>query len=260
MIGETLLILKNKYNPPENGGFLIGEKMNEIYQRTSMLIGEDAVKKLKKSHIIIFGVGGVGSFCAEAIARAGVGKITLVDRDKVSKSNINRQLIALNSTVGEAKVKVMQERIEDINPDIKVVALEKFCLPENVEEFFDDEIDYVIDAVDTVSAKLAIIETAKKKGIGVISAMGAGNKLNPQDFQVADIYKTENCPLCRVMRRELKKRGVDNLKVVYSKEEPTVLEDIVDEESNKKVPGSISFVPSVMGLILAGEAIKDIIK
>ena len=234
--------------------------MNEIYKRTSMLIGEDAVEKLKKSHVIIFGVGGVGSYCAEAVARAGVGKITLVDKDKVSESNINRQLIALHSTVGEAKVKVMQKRIEDINPDIKVEAVEKFCLPENVEDFFDEEIDYVIDAVDTVSAKLAIVETAKKKGIGIISAMGAGNKLSPQDFQVADIYKTENCPLCRIMRRELKKRGIDKLKVVYSKEEPTVLEDIIDEESKKKVPGSISFVPSVMGLILAGETIKDIIK
>lgn len=234
--------------------------MSEIYNRTKMLIGESAVEKLKNSHIVIFGIGGVGSYSAEAVARAGVGKITLVDRDKVSESNINRQLIALNSTVGESKVSVMKKRIEDINPDIKVEAIEKFCLPENVEEFFGEGIDYVIDAVDTVSAKLAIVETAKKKGIGIISAMGAGNKLNPQDFMVDDIYKTENCPLCRVMRRELKKRGIDSLKVVYSKEEPTVLEDVVDQESNKKVPGSISFVPSVMGLILAGEAIKDIIK
>ncbi len=233
--------------------------MNEIYKRTEMLIGKASVDVLKKSHIMIFGIGGVGSYAAEAIARAGVGEITLVDKDKVSVSNINRQLIALNSTVGKSKVEVMKSRIEDINPGIKVNAVEKFCLPENIDEFFDRKIDYVIDAVDTVSAKIAIVEKCKKVGIEIISAMGAGNKLNPEDFQIEDIYKTEECPLCRVMRRELKKRGIADLKVVYSKEKSKSLQNEVDGESGKVIPGSISFVPSVMGLILAGEAIKDLI-
>ncbi len=230
-----------------------------IYQRTEMLIGKDGVERLKKSKVIIFGIGGVGSYAAEAIARCGIGELVLVDSDVVSKSNINRQLIALNSTVGCAKVLVMKERIKDINPDIKVTAIEKFCLPENIDEFFDEKFDYVIDAVDTVSAKLAIAQKCKEQGIPVISAMGAGNKLNPQDFEVSDIYKTQGCPLCRIMRRELKKRGIDKLKVVYSKEEP-LKSGVIDEESGKSIPGSISFVPSVMGLIIAGEAIKDLVK
>ncbi|MBE7011437.1 MAG: tRNA threonylcarbamoyladenosine dehydratase [Ruminococcaceae bacterium] len=233
--------------------------MSEIYNRTEMLIGVEAVQKLKKKHIMIFGIGGVGSYSAEAVARVGVGEITLVDKDRVSASNINRQLIALHSTVGMAKVEVMKNRISDINPDIKVNALESFCLPENIDDFFKGKVDYVIDAVDTVSAKLAIVEKCKQNNIGVISAMGAGNKLNPQDFQVADIYKTEECPLCRVMRRELKKRGVKDLKVVYSKEKSNTLSGKINEESGKSIPGSISFVPSAMGLILVGEAIKDLI-
>ena len=233
--------------------------MNEIYQRTEMLIGRDSVEILKKSHIMIFGIGGVGSYVAEAIARAGVGEITLVDKDVVSVSNINRQLIALNSTVGKPKVDVMKKRIEDINPRIKVNAIERFCLPDNIDEFFNDSVDYVVDAIDTVSAKIALVEKCKKENIKIISAMGAGNKLNPQEFQVQDIYKTEECPLCRVMRRELKKRGISDLKVVYSKEKPQTLRNEFDEESGKPVPGSISFVPSVMGLILAGEAIKDLV-
>ena len=233
--------------------------MNEIYSRTEMLLGAEAVEKLKNSHVIIFGIGGVGSFSAEAVARVGVGEITIVDKDKVSSSNINRQLIALHSTVGMAKVEVMKKRIADINPDIKVNALESFCLPENVDEFFRKKVDYVIDAVDTVSAKIAIIEKCIAENIGIISAMGAGNKLNPQDFMVADIYKTEECPLCRVIRRELKKRNIRRLKVVYSKEKPVKTSGETDEESGKVIPGSVSFVPSTMGLILAGEAIKDII-
>lgn len=230
-----------------------------IYQRTQLLIGNEAVEKLKNSKVMIFGIGGVGSYAAEAIARAGVGEMILVDKDTVSESNINRQLIALKTTVGKAKVEVMKNRIAEINPDIKVTAIEKFCLPDNIDEFFEGKVDYVIDAVDTVSAKLAIAVKCKEQGISVISAMGAGNKLNPQDFCVADIYKTEVCPLCRVMRRELKKRGIDSLKVVYSKEEP-IKNDEIDFESGKSIPGSISFVPSAMGLIIAGEAIKDLIK
>ncbi len=230
-----------------------------IYQRTKMLIGDSGVEKLKSSRVIIFGIGGVGSYTAEALARAGVGEMVLVDKDTVSKSNINRQLIALNSTVGIPKVKAMQQRIYDINQDIKVTAVEKFCLRENIDEFFTGEADYVVDAVDTVSAKLAIAEKCKEKGIPLISAMGAGNKLNPQDFQVADIYDTSVCPLCRIMRRELKARGIDSLKVVYSQEQPQK-SNVTDEESGKNIPGSISFVPSVMGLIIAGEVVKDIIK
>ncbi len=230
-----------------------------IYQRTQLLIGTEAVEKLKSSKIMIFGIGGVGSYAAEAVARAGVGEMILVDKDTVSESNINRQLIALKTTVGKAKVEVMKNRIAEINPDIKVTAIEKFCLPDNVDEFFMQKVDYVIDAVDTVSAKLAIVEKCKELEIPVISAMGAGNKLNPQDFQVADIYETEICPLCRVMRRELKKRGVDSLKVVYSKEDP-IKNNEIDKETGKNIPGSISFVPSAMGLIIAGEVIKDLIK
>ncbi len=230
-----------------------------IYQRTKMLIGNDAVEQLKKSKVMIFGIGGVGSYVAEALARAGVGELVLIDKDVVSKSNINRQLIALNSTVGKAKVNVMKERIFDINPNIQVTSIEKFCLPENVDEFFENKADYVVDAVDTVSAKLALAEKCKELNIPIISAMGAGNKLNPQDFMVSDIYDTKVCPLCKVMRRELKKRGIESLKVVYSQEEP-VKSGEIDQESGKSIPGSISFVPSTMGLIIAGETIKDLIK
>ncbi len=230
-----------------------------IYQRTELLIGKEAVEKLKRSKVMVFGIGGVGSYAAEALARSGVGELILVDRDVVSETNINRQLIALNSTVGKAKVYVMKERIADINEKIKVSAIEKFCLPENVDEFFKEKVDYVVDAVDTVSAKLAIVQKCKELNIPVISAMGAGNKLTPQDFLVADIYKTEMCPLCKVMRRELKKRGIDKLKVVYSKEMPVKTNEI-DEESGKYIPGSISFVPSTMGLIIAGEVVNNLIK
>lgn len=233
--------------------------MCEIYQRTEMLIGKAAAEKLRESHIMIFGIGGVGSYTAEAVARVGVGKITLVDKDVVSLSNINRQLIALHSTVGLPKVEVMKTRILDINPSTVVNAVEKFCLPENIDDFFQTPVSYVIDAIDTVSAKLSLIEKCKKMNIPIISAMGAGNKLNPLDFLIDDIYNTKECPLCRVMRQELRKRNVKELKVVYSMEKPIKSVNIKDTESKKPIPGSISFVPSVMGLILAGEAVKDII-
>ncbi len=234
--------------------------MSEIYQRTQMLIGEEAVNRLKASAVMIFGIGGVGSFAAEAVARAGVGRIILVDKDTVSESNINRQLVALHSTIGKPKAEIMKKRINDINPNISVEAIERFCLPDNVDEFFIEKTDYVIDAVDTVSAKLAIVKKCKREGIDVISAMGAGNKLNPQDFEISDIYKTTTCPLCRVMRRELKNAGIPSLKVVYTKEEPKSKIKKIDTETNKAIPGSISFVPSTMGLLLAGECIKDIVK
>ena len=233
--------------------------MNEIYSRTAMLIGEEYIEILKNRKVIVFGVGGVGSFAVEALSRCGIGSITLVDNDVVCKSNINRQLIALNSTIDKFKTEVMKDRIQDINPDITVKIINKFCLPENTASFFEGEsYDYIIDAIDTVSAKIALAEFAQNNNMKIISAMGAGNKLHPELFEVADIYKTSVCPLCRVMRRELKNRNIKSLKVVYSKEEPKTAAINSDNNEKKRVSGSISFVPSVMGLILAGEVIRDL--
>ena len=227
--------------------------------RTENLIGKEAVEKLQNARVAVFGIGGVGGYVVEALARSGVGAIDLIDNDKVALSNINRQIIALHSTVGEWKTEVAAKRIQDINPDIKVRTHNLFFLPETANEFDFDGIDYVVDAIDTVSGKIALIESAKVKKIPVISSMGTGNKLNPTSFEVADITKTSVCPLARVMRRELKKRGIEHVKVVYSKEEPKTSGKI-DEENGKSVPASISFVPSVAGLIIAGEVIKDLIK
>lgn len=220
--------------------------------RTEWLIGEKAVEKLKASRVAVFGIGGVGGYTVEALARSGVGQLDLIDSDKVSESNINRQIIALHSTVGQYKVDVMHDRIKDINPDIEVHTHQCFFLPENQEQFPFSEYSYVVDAVDTVTAKLSLLMMAKQKQIPVISCMGAGNKLDAGAFEVADIYKTSVCPLAKVMRRELKKRGVKDLKVVYSKEQPTL------PEASKRIPGSISFVPAVAGLLLAGEVIRDL--
>lgn len=231
--------------------------VKEEFSRTVRIYGEDAILKLVGSHVAIFGVGGVGGFACEALARAGIGKIDIFDKDVVSLSNINRQIIALHSTVGRAKVDVMQERILDINPDCEVNAHNVFYLPENADEFDLSQYDYIIDAVDTVTAKLEIICRADKLGIPVISAMGAGNKKDPTRFEVADIYSTSVCPLARVMRRELKKRRIEKLKVVYSTEETAVKADMSSEE--KHFPGSLPFVPSVMGLIISGEVINDLI-
>ncbi len=232
--------------------------MNELYKRTSMLIGEEKVNILKQKTVAVFGVGGVGGYVAEALARAGVGHIVLVDKDEVSDSNRNRQIIALTSTVGRPKVEVMRERILDINPEARVTAKQCFFLPETADEFDFCGYDYVVDAVDTVTAKLLIIEKSKAAGVPVISSMGTGNKLDATAFRVADIYKTSVCPLARVMRRELKKRGIESLRVVYSEEEPKA--PCGETENGKPVPASISFVPSVAGLIIAGEVIKDMIK
>ena len=229
------------------------------YSRTALLIEEEGVKKLKRARVAVFGIGGVGGYVVEALARAGVGTLDLVDKDTLSESNINRQILALHSTVGKWKTEVAKERIKDINPDITVHAYNLFYLPETADEFDFSAYDYVVDAMDTVSAKLALIERAKRANIPVISSMGTGNKLDPTAFEVADISKTLICPLARVMRKELKRRGIEHLKVVYSKEEakpPTLF----DEESGKPIPGSISFVPSVAGLIIAGEVIKDLIR
>jgi tRNA A37 threonylcarbamoyladenosine dehydratase len=229
------------------------------FSRTEILLGKSAMEKLKNVRVAVFGVGGVGGYVVEALARSGVGTLDLIDNDSVSESNVNRQIIALHSTIGRAKVDVAKERVKDINPDICVHAHQVFYLPETADEFDFTKYDYVVDAIDTVSGKLALIERAKEAKVPVISSMGAGNKLDPTAFEVADIQKTSVCPLARVMRRELKKRGIDHVKVVYSKEEP-LPSPLQDEESGKPIPGSIAFVPSVVGLILAGEVIKDLIK
>lgn len=233
--------------------------IKEEYSRTAFVLGEDATERLKGARVAVFGVGGVGGYVCESLARSGVGNIDIFDRDTVSLSNINRQIIALHSTVGRSKVEVMRERILDVNPDCVVNAYEVFYLPENADEYDLSKYDYIVDAVDTVSAKIEIISRARALGICVISAMGAGNKTDPTQFKVADISKTEGCPLARVMRRELKKRGINKLKVVYSPEEP-IKSPYFDSESGKNLPGSLSFVPSVMGLIMSGEVIKDLIK
>ena len=244
------------------------------FSRTQLLLGEEAMDKLKKSRVAIFGVGGVGGYVCEALARSGVGTFDLIDDDKVCLTNLNRQIIATRKTVGKYKVEVMKERILDINPDAKVNIHQCFFLPENADEFSFNEYDYIVDAVDTVTAKIEIIMQAKKQEVPVISSMGAGNKLDPTAFRVADIYKTKVCPLAKVMRRELKKRGVKKLKVVYSEEQPIQpIEDMsISCRANcicppgakhkcterRAIPGSVAFVPSVVGLIIAGEVVKDI--
>ena len=229
------------------------------FSRTELLLGKEGVEKLKKARVAVFGVGGVGGYVVEALARSGVGALDLIDKDVVSESNINRQIIALHSTVGQFKTEAAANRARDINPNIIVRVQNVFYLPENAHEFDFSQYDYVVDAIDTVSGKIAIIEQAKRCNTPIISSMGAGNKLDPTAFEVADISKTSVCPLARVMRRELKKRGIEHVKVVYSKEEP-LPSNVTDEESGKSVPGSIAFVPSVVGLIIAGEVIKDLIK
>ena len=235
----------------------MGESMQ--FSRTALLLGQEGVEKLKKSRVAVFGVGGVGGYVVEALARSGVGALDLIDKDVVSVSNINRQIIALHSTVGRLKTEVAAERAKDVNPDICVRVHNVFYLPETAEQFDFTQYDYVVDAIDTVSGKIALVEQANAAKIPVISSMGAGNKLDPTAFEVADITKTSVCPLARVMRRELKKRGIEHLKVVYSKEE-SLPSPIRDEESGKQIPGSVAFVPSVVGLIIAGEVIKDLIK
>lgn len=231
--------------------------MSEKFVRTRNLIGDEAMEKLAKARVAIFGVGGVGGHVVEALARSGVGAIDLIDSDTVAMSNINRQLIATLSTVGKYKVDAMKERIADINPDCKVEAIRCFYLPETKDEFDFSKYTYVVDAVDTVTAKLQLVCEAKEKNVPIISSMGAGNKLNPAMFEVADIYKTSVCPLAKVMRRELKKRGIESLKVVYSKEEALKPQS---EDGDARTPGSTAFVPSVAGLIIASEVVKDLIK
>jgi len=223
-----------------------------------MLLGGKSLDILAASHVAVFGIGGVGSFAAEALARCGVGRITLADHDRVAITNLNRQLIALNSTIGRPKVQVMRERILDINPHAVVDARECFFTAENAGDFDFSGLTYIADAIDTVSSKLILISRAKSAGVPVISCMGAGNKLDPTRFEVADIYATSVCPLARVMRRELKALGVDSLKVVYSKEPPLHPEALDEASPRRQTPGSVAFVPPVAGLIMAGEIVKDI--
>ena len=234
--------------------------MLDQFSRTELIIGRDAINKLHNSKVAVFGIGGVGSFVVESLVRAGVGKFVLVDKDEVDITNINRQIIATYNTIGKAKVEVAKERILEINPKAEVEIYKEFFLPET-EGILDNSIDYVVDCVDTVTAKIELVVRTNKLNIPIISAMGTGNKLDPTKFEVSDIYKTSVCPLAKVMRKELKTRNINKLKVVYSKEEPIKHKEQSKEElyGTKQTPGSISFVPSVAGLIIAGEVIKDLI-
>ncbi len=225
-----------------------------------MLLGKDSTEKLKSKKVILFGLGGVGSYTAEALARAGIGHITIVDSDSVSLTNINRQLCALHSTVGKDKTEAIKERILDINPDCDVVALKEFYLPDNSEEFNLNNYNYIADAIDTVSAKIDLAVKAQAFGIPIISCMGTGNKLDPTAFRIDDISKTSVCPLCRVMRRELKLRGVKKLNVVWSPEEPIKPLETDEENTKRQTPGSLPFVPGAAGLIMASKIILDLIK
>lgn len=231
--------------------------MENQFSRTKLLIGDDGIKKLNNAKVAIFGVGGVGSYVLEALTRAGVGNIIIVDNDVISESNINRQIIATHSTIGKDKVEVAKNRALDINPNVKIDAFKVFYNNEN-NNIIDKSVDYIIDCIDTISSKIDLVVMAKKLNIPIISSMGAGNKLDPTKFEITDISKTSVCPLAKIMRKELRNRNIKNLKVVYSKEEPIKV-SMVNEE-NKKVPGSISFVPSVAGLIIASEVVKDILK
>ena len=233
--------------------------MSEQFKRTELLLGKPAMERLAGSRVAVFGIGGVGGHVCEALARSGVGAIDLIDHDTVAMSNINRQIIATTKTVGMYKVDVMEERIHDINPEAKVTVHKCFFLPENAGDFPFDKYDYVVDAIDTVTAKIELVMQCQQMGIPIISSMGAGNKLDASAFRVADIYKTNIDPLARVMRRELKKRGVKKLKVVYSEEQPiTPAESDEQTPGRRSTPGSTAFVPSVAGLIIAGEVIKDL--
>ncbi len=224
----------------------------QAHSRTEQLIGKGALEKLKNARVAVFGIGGVGSYTVEALARSGIGTLDIIDNDTVAESNLNRQLVALHSTLGKSKVEAAADRIRDIDPDIKVNTYQCFYLPEEADHFPFEEYDYIVDAIDTVKAKISLVEEAKKADTPIICSMGTGNKLDPTRFEVADISKTSVCPLAKVMRVELRRRGINHVKVVYSKEEPVNV--------GSRTPASIAFVPSVAGLIIAGEVIKDLIK
>lgn len=231
------------------------------FSRAELLLGAEGLKQLQQARVMVLGVGGVGSHCIEALARGGVGHLVLVDNDTVSLTNINRQSIAFHSTIGQYKTKVMEERIRDISPKTKVTTYETFVLPENLDTLFREPVDYIIDAIDTVTAKLALAVYAKEHGIPLLSCMGTGNKLHAELFEITDISKTSVCPLCKVMRKELKNRGIHHLKVLYSKEKPIDVsnrETGEDKGVRRALPGSVSFVPPVAGLLIAGEVIREI--
>ena len=233
--------------------------MTEAFSRTKLLLGEDGLAKLAKARVAVFGIGGVGSFAVEALCRAGIGHFLLVDSDTIDVSNINRQIHATTRTVGQKKTDVMRARMLEINPAADVRAKCEFYEPDRAEAFFTEPLDYIVDAVDTVTAKISLVVEAEKRSIPIISAMGAGNKLDPTRFEVADIYKTSVCPLAKVMRKELKKRGIPRLKVVYSKE-PPIRPDVAEtEDTRRQTLGSVPFVPSAAGLILAGEVVRDLL-
>lgn len=239
-----------------NGGIM---NSLEQFSRTELLIGKENIEKLQNAKVAIFGIGGVGSYVVEGLARAGIGNFLLVDNDEVSITNLNRQLIAVQDTIGKSKVEVAKDRILSINPNAKVEIKKEFFIPES-DGILDKSISYIVDAVDTVTAKIELVLRANKLNIPIISCMGTGNKLDPTRFEVTDIFKTSVCPLAKVMRKELKQRGIKKLKVVYSKEEPIKINAVSEDGVKRQVPASISFVPSVAGLIIAGEVIKDIIK
>ena len=226
--------------------------MSNQFSRTELLIGKEVIEKLNKATVAVFGIGGVGSFVVEGLVRAGIENFILVDNDTISLTNLNRQIHATHKTIGRYKVEVMEERILEINPDAKVKSYKTFYMPNCKEQILNTDISYVVDCMDTVTAKIELIQNCKKMNIPIISSMGTGNKLDPTKFEITDIYKTSVCPLAKVMRKELKARGIENLKVIYSKEQPIT-------HSKNKIPGSISFVPTAAGLIIAGEVIKDII-
>ena len=233
--------------------------MSEQFSRTELLIGKEGIEKLSKSHVAVFGIGGVGGYVVEALIRSGIGAIDIIDNDTVCESNINRQIYATTKTIGKNKVDVAKERILEINPNIKVKTFQMFFTPQTADEFDFSNYDYIVDAIDTVVGKLSLIEKAKEYEVPIICSMGAGNKLDPTKFEVADISKTSVCPIARVIRTELKKRRIKDVKVVYSKEPPIKPHSTLNSQTNKQTPGSIAFVPSVAGLIIAGEVIKDII-
>lgn len=233
------------------------------FSRTELIFGRDAMEKLKNSRVAVFGIGGVGGHTVEALVRSGIGAIDLIDNDEVCLTNVNRQIFATLSTVGKPKVEVAKERIADVNPECMVTVHQKFYTPETSNEFDFSKYDYVVDAIDTVTGKIELVMQSDKAGVPIISSMGAGNKIDPTAFEVADIYKTSVCPLAKVMRYELKRKGIKHLKVVYSKEQPMkpVVENLTEElpASRRQIPGSNAFVPSVVGLIIAGEVIKDLV-
>ena len=241
--------------------------MEDQFSRTRLLLGKDAMEKLKNARVAVFGIGGVGGYTVEALARSGVGALDLIDNDTVNLSNLNRQIIATHSTLGQYKVDAAAARVRDINPDIQVTIHKTFYLPETAQEFDFRQYDYVVDAIDTVTGKLALIVQAKEANVPIISCMGTGNKLDPTQFEIADLAKTSMCPLARIMRKECHKRGIDHVKVLYSKEDAmTPLDDdgtpipAPEGSSRRSLPGSSAFVPSVAGLIIAGEVIKDLIR